>query len=191
MTQHLTKTSLRTWCHVSCLTRISWHICSTGFKLTSACATFKEFCLRLSICLSTRPCSLRMFCHTHFLVTFATKPCVWWQKRRVLKTMREVGRNVRPCPGHTDQFSPGASALSTPLHPARKKKKKSQKQNACCSETPGDVLCEPLIISPSHVCLPACWRPSDGAGVGLLRLFQERWITPTCLRSSSVRRNCI
>lgn len=188
MTQHLTKTSLRTRCHVNCFTRISWHIWSTGFKLRAP--HLKNFVCVSRFASRLGPCSLGMFCHTHFLVTFATKPCVWWQKRWVLKTMREVGRNVRPRPGHTDQFILGGL---TPLHPPPpcEEKKKSQKQNACRSETPGDVLCEPLIISPSHVCLPACWRPSDGAGVGLLRLFQERWITPTRLRSSSVRRNCI
>ncbi len=113
------------------------------------------------------------------------KPCAWWQKHVVLETMWEMERECCPlwkgmCP----------LAQVTMLNSARAPGKKT-----CHSDIPGDALCEPFIISLSHVCLLAYSRLSDEQTRGCWRgpSVREQWITPThChLQSGLVHGNFI
>lgn len=91
------------------------------------------------------------FLSNTFFCEVAKAPCAWWQKHVVLKTMREIERECCPlwrgmCP----------LAQVTKLNSAQAPGDKTGH-----SELPGDALCEPLIISLSHVRLLDFSRPSD------------------------------
>lgn len=64
-------------------------------------------------------------------------------------------------------------------------------KNTCHSEIPGDALCEPFIMSLSHVCRLAYSRPSDkqtrGCGRGPSRAMNNaHWLSSAeCLSSTS------
>lgn len=94
------------------------------------------------------------FSAEHFFVKLP-KPCVWWQKHVVLETMREMERECCPlwkgmCP------LTQVTMLNSVWAPGKK---------TCHSEIPGDALCEPFIISLSHVCLLAYSRLTNRPGV--------------------------
>lgn len=91
------------------------------------------------------------FLSNTFFCEVAKSPCVWWQKRVVLETMRQMETECCPlwvgmCP------LTQVTMLNSGWAPGGK---------TCHSEIPGDALCEPFIISLSHVCLLAYSRLSD------------------------------
>lgn len=104
----------------------------------------------------TQSYSMGIFCQTHFFCEVAKALCMMTKARSVednegngMGMLSPLDRNASPCPGHNAQFSPG---------PRREK--------TCHSEIPGDALCEPFIISLSHVCLLAYSRLSDAQSRG-------------------------
>lgn len=112
--------------------------------------------------------SVGIFCQTHFFVVLP-KPGVWWQKHVVLETMRKMERECCPlwigmCP------LAQVTKLNSTRAPSEKK--------TCHSEIPGDALCEPFIISLSHICLLAYSRLSDAQSGGC------RWKTSVHFKSN-------
>lgn len=69
--------------------RVSFSIFSIkSLRITSMCETYAA--------IQTQSYSMGIFCQTHFFFVKLPKPCVWWQKHVVLKTMREMERECCP-----------------------------------------------------------------------------------------------